>query len=615
MSSSTLNIPSPANAFSAQADAPPDLGGLPSQQVLVGLSWALGLLVCGLCLAFPSVDGDAMVYAVIARNMVVRDDWVNLWYLGRDWLDKPHLPFWLMAMSFKLLGTSERATLVPGLLLYALGAWQTYRLAHLLHNERVAALAGLLSVSLFGLMLSAYDQRAEVYLLGMMPGATYALLRFELSGQWRWALLAALLGGCAMMTKGLIAAVLLGVGALAVHLHRWRSPRPYSRWRWLGLLGLGLVATSPELACLYLQFDLHPEKEVFDRTGVSGLRFFFWDSQFGRFLNTGPIKNTKGDPTFYLHNLLWTFFPWGLALLAALLGSARRLLRARSLKALTLPEALLWSIFLAAFTVFSATSYQMDYYLFLVFPYGVILCAAWLVVHAGQPPRLWLAAHGGLCLLALALTLGITIPALRRGEMGWTLALWLAALAAVAWGLLRRQPRLRQALTLGAGAALALFCFSAQFHHRLDQDYNTGRKVALQTLGMERHTTYAVQLDYFKAYEFNTDQPVLQLFQITPWARDLPRALQADKVFYVLAYADEAATLFNHLAAASGHAWRWHTEAASSLPSDGTVLVAQPLRDFTELALPRQFVAQLTRDDAKLQRHTVQLLKVTAQPQ
>ncbi len=142
----------------------------------------------------------------------------------------------------------------------------------------MAALACLLYVSLFGLMLSAYDQRAEVYLLGLMPGASYALLRFEFSGQWRWALLAALLGGCALMTKGLIAGVLLGVGAVAVHMYRWRAPRAYPHWRWLAVAALMLLATSPELLCLYLQFDQHPEKEMFDRTGVSGLRFFFWDS-------------------------------------------------------------------------------------------------------------------------------------------------------------------------------------------------------------------------------------------------------------------------------------------------------------------------------------------------
>lgn len=62
-----------------------------------------------------------------------------------------------------------------------------------------------------------------------------------------------------------------------------------------------LIFISPELICLYIQFDSHPEKIVFGNTHVSGIRFFFWDSQFGRFFNTGPIKG-KGDPFFlYAH--------------------------------------------------------------------------------------------------------------------------------------------------------------------------------------------------------------------------------------------------------------------------------------------------------------------------
>ncbi len=65
---------------------------------------------------------------------------------------------------------------------------------------------------------------------------------------------------------------------------------------------------------------------------------------------------------------------------------------------------------------------------------------------------------------------------------------------------------------VGAGAALALFSFSAQFHNRLNQDYNMGRKVALQTLGMAQHPTYVYKLDYFKAFEFFSDQAVLQVF-------------------------------------------------------------------------------------------------------
>jgi hypothetical protein len=36
-----------------------------------------------------------------------------------------------------------------------------------------------------------------------------------------------------------------------------------------------------------------------------------WDSQFGRFVNNGPITQKKsGDIFFFAHTLLWAFLPW-----------------------------------------------------------------------------------------------------------------------------------------------------------------------------------------------------------------------------------------------------------------------------------------------------------------
>jgi len=67
---------------------------------LIGLTIALN----GLALVFPTVYSDAVVYALLSKNIVMSGDWVNLTLLGQDWLDKPHLPFWLTALSFVIFG-------------------------------------------------------------------------------------------------------------------------------------------------------------------------------------------------------------------------------------------------------------------------------------------------------------------------------------------------------------------------------------------------------------------------------------------------------------------------------------------------------------------------------
>jgi 4-amino-4-deoxy-L-arabinose transferase-like glycosyltransferase len=608
------------NTLDSLAGTPGDASGaslFPQTRTLLALCWALGLLVCALCLTFPTVDGDTVIYAVLAKNMLLRDDWVNLFYQGKDWLDKPHFPFWMMAIAFKLLGTTERVSLLPGLLFYGLGAWSTHRLARYFFDDKVAALACLLYISIFGLMLGAYDQRAEVYLLGLMPGASYALLRFEDSGDLRWGAWGALLGGCAMMTKGLIAALLLGVGLAALHFYRWNKPRGYSRWRWLWVLAFGLLATSPELVCLYLQFDLHPEKLVFERTGVSGIRFFFWDSQFGRFLNTGPITNQNGSPWFYFHNMLWTFFPWGITLAGALLAALGRVTGSSVHDRAQQADVFLWVTYLAAFVIFSATKFQMDYYLFIVFPYAVILCAAWLASNASTYPRWWRWGHAGLCALALLLLLAITVPPLwQRGEMLWSMVTLLLGLAAVLASLLKKTPWLTRQLTLGVAAAVALFTYSAQFHNRLNLDYNLGRQVAQQMENLPRHQTYLFNLHYFKTFEFLTSHPTLQIFKAPPMAQDLPRALRQDQTFYVLVYTDETDAMLRDVAQPNGYAVRWDGAAAAdgAAAPAGPTLRVEHVQDFTDLRLPKQFVGQLMRDDSKLERRTIQLLRVTAQP-
>jgi hypothetical protein len=128
----------------------------------------------------------------------------------------------------------------------------------------------------------------------------------------------------------------------------------------------------PELYCLYQQFDLHPEKTVFGKNNVSGIRFFFWDSQFGRFFNTGPIKG-KGSPVFYFHTVLWAFLPWSILLFVAITSYIKRNFRK--------PGDHEWyclSAGLASFLLFSASRFQLPHYLNIVYPFFAILVAQYL---------------------------------------------------------------------------------------------------------------------------------------------------------------------------------------------------------------------------------------------
>ena len=119
---------------------------------------------------FSPVIGDAYTYAMLGKNIVVSGNWVDLTYRGQPWLDKPHFPFWMTAISFKLFGISTFTYILPGFIFNLIGACYTYRLAKLLYSETIGILAVLLYVTSLHLLISSIDVRAEAYLLGeMMP--------------------------------------------------------------------------------------------------------------------------------------------------------------------------------------------------------------------------------------------------------------------------------------------------------------------------------------------------------------------------------------------------------------------------------------------------------------
>lgn len=161
-------------------------------------------------------------------------------------------------------------------------------------------------------------------------------------------------------------------GAIAGHLIITKQWKQLFHWRSMVAIVLTMLFTLPELYCLYEQFDLHPEKIVFGQTGVSGIRFFYWDSQFGRFFNTGPIKG-HGDPSFFIHTTLWAFLPWSLLLFAAVFQFIRK-----GIKNVQSEEWYCICGSLLTFLVFSASKFQLPHYLNIVFPFFAIITAQYL---------------------------------------------------------------------------------------------------------------------------------------------------------------------------------------------------------------------------------------------
>ena len=314
------------------------------------------------------IGPDGTLYATIAKTMVLKHDYINLYAQGADWLDKPHFPFWVAALSFNLFGFTSWAYKLPGILFMMMGVWYTYLFAKSLYNKEVGLWSALILLTAQHIVVSNYDVRAEPYLTGLVIASVYHFYKAYSQNNF-WHLLAGcIFAACSIMTKGMFALIPIG-GAIAGHLIITKQWKQLFHWRSLAAIVLTMLFTLPELYCLYQQFDLHPEKIVFGQTGVSGIRFFYWDSQFGRFFNTGPIKG-HGDPTFFVHTTLWAFLPWSLLLFAAIFQFIRK-----GIKNVQNEEWYCICGSLLTFLLFSASKFQLPHYLNIVFPFFAIITA------------------------------------------------------------------------------------------------------------------------------------------------------------------------------------------------------------------------------------------------
>ncbi|TSD63530.1 glycosyl transferase [Inquilinus sp. KBS0705] len=376
-------------------------------------------------LFIPIIGPDGALYATIAKTMVLRNDYVQLFVHQTDWLDKPHFPFWMSAISFKVFGITTWAYKLPGILFMLMGAAYTYLLAKKLYTKEIALWAVLILLTAQHIILSNNDVRAEPYLTGLIIASVYYYYNAYIRNNLMQLVLGSLFAACAIMTKGMFALVPIG-GAIVGHLAITKQWKTLFNLSWLLAAILIGIFILPEIYCLYQQFDAHPEKVVFGQKAVSGIKFFFWDSQFGRFFNTGPIKG-NGDPFFFIHTTLWAFLPWSLLLFAAVYQFIRTGIRNVNSR-----EWLCISGGLLTFLLFSASKFQLPHYLNIVFPFFAIITAQYLYgLQSVKNIRIirWMQLIiAGLLIIIIA----VLQYYFRADEFTWhvglTLAIWLALL-------------------------------------------------------------------------------------------------------------------------------------------------------------------------------------------
>ena len=334
------------------------------------------LAACLICvigmLGIPLIDIDAAQYASMSREMASTGNYLQLYDLGKDYLDKPPLLFWLSSISIQLFGVHDWAYRLPSILCLGLALWSVYRFTLLYYNELTAQFSVLVLASSQAFILMAHDVRCDTMLMGFVMFSIWQLAAWYQSNAWKHFVMAFIGIGLGMLTKGPIAIVVPGV-SFAIHFLLQRNWKQYFRWEYIiGVLIVGILLIPMSIG-LYTQFDLQPGKIIHGVPIQSGLRFYYWTQSFGRYTGEN-VFNEMNHFTFLLENMLWSFLPWIFIFLITLVLSIKDLIKSK-FKLQIHEEFITVGGFILTYCMLARSQAQLPHYIFVVLPLAAIVTA------------------------------------------------------------------------------------------------------------------------------------------------------------------------------------------------------------------------------------------------
>ncbi len=320
-------------------------------------------------------ENDSAQFAVMAMRMVQENDFINLFKGPEEYLDKPHMHYWLAALSYKLFGIHDWAYRIPAILATLLGAYSCYGLAKLFYNKDVGKIAALIFMTAQTIVLSNIDVRTDAVLTGFTIFSIWQLVAYVEKNKLWHILLGAFGAGMAFSTKGQIALLVIGI-CLLCHLAYTRKWQVLLSYKVLLALLVFALTIAPMLYAYYQQFDLHPEKVIRGKSNRSGIFFIFWEQSFERLSGEGVGKNSN-DYFFFFHTFLWVFLPW------TVLGLAAYWLRAKTFLKNGLNYRGDYQFMTVAgialiFFIISFAQFKLPHYLNVIIPLFSILTASYV---------------------------------------------------------------------------------------------------------------------------------------------------------------------------------------------------------------------------------------------
>ena len=312
------------------------------------------------------MDIDSAQYAAISKEMYETGNYLQVYDKGKDYLDKPPLLFWVSSLMYSIFGVNHFVFRIIPLMVSFLGVYATHRFTKLYYDDDSARNASLIFASCQAFFLMNHDVRTDTMLTGFTISSIWLISSYMETQNLRHFILGFICLGFALLAKGPIGLMVpvLAIGSHLVLKKKWN--KLFDLKYLFGVLIIALMLL-PMCIGLYLQFDAHPEKE-------SGLYFYFWKQSFGRL--TGENEWANNPPiTFLAENFLWSFLPWTMIFIPALVQKCRQLLK---LSSYPNEELITLFGFLLPFIALSTSKYQLPHYIFILFPLAAVISGVYL---------------------------------------------------------------------------------------------------------------------------------------------------------------------------------------------------------------------------------------------
>jgi 4-amino-4-deoxy-L-arabinose transferase-like glycosyltransferase len=409
--------------------------------------------------ALPLSDPDAGMYADIGTRMAASGDWVTPRFNGLRYLEKPPLLYWLIALTYRLTGTSEwGAHLWPAIAGVA-GVAMTYMLGREMFGAGVGLLSGVVLATSIGYFAFAKVVSTDLLFVAFLSLALLAFWRWYRSRAGGWRLLLYGSMGLAVMTKGVIGLLLPGL-IIASFLALTRDLRTVKRLGlWWGIPLVMAVALPWHLGVALLHEDF--------------FGFYVIDNHVLRFLGQRAFVEDDVPLSFlgFLAATLMLFVPWSLCLPAALRDSARTC-REATPEGNSLVYLLLWGGLIVFF--FALSPLKLEHYGLPAFPALAVLVGKYWGdrLQAVQKPSVWL----------LTPLIALTLPSFVLATRAVALDSFVEAMFSTdvysrmvqAQGQSYAMPLVDELVPLFQGGGVVLFCgavatlvFAVRGHDRL----------------------------------------------------------------------------------------------------------------------------------------------------